>query len=121
MASNIIKERERQEALLYTFFFLVVFIVLMWLFPPSFDFSSTSVEETDRGSHLEIIKVLNSINFDKMSDFETAPKFEEQSGRSNPFSADRETVEQEVEEVGEVEETEEEIEEEETEEEEIEE
>jgi hypothetical protein len=86
MATNIIKEKERQENLVYVFVFLVAFILLFWIFPPSFNFSfSSDQEKFEKESHLEIISILEEINLNKFGDFETPPVFQEISGRDNPF------------------------------------
>jgi hypothetical protein len=103
MATNIIKEKERQENLVYVFIFLVVFIVLFWIFPPSFNLSfSNDQEKFEKESHLEIISILEGISLNKFGDFETPPVFQEISGRDNPFSLEgtssRAIIEEEVQE-----------------------
>ncbi len=89
MATNVTKEKERQETLLYIFVFLISFIILMWLLTPSFDFSiSPEIEIKERRDHLEIIGILEQIDFEEFSEFNTIPEFEGEPGRANPFSVE---------------------------------
>ncbi len=119
MATNIIKEKEKQQDLLYVFIFLAIFLILFWLFPPSFDFSPpiTELETTEKDDYLTIMETLDGIDFEALGDFRLIPAFDGTLGRGNPFSRDitvviEETTEEEEEEEDE-EDEEEEIEEEE--------
>lgn len=86
MSNKIIKEKEKQEIFFLLISFVLIFVALMWLTPPSFDFSVPEPQPKEgKNYHEEIKGVMERIDFGSFERYEPIPPLEEDSGRENPF------------------------------------
>ncbi len=87
MADNIFQKKEKQEILKQAFVFLTLFVFLMIIMPPSFQFSP-KVELEEKRDYSEIVVFLDEFDFNQFDRFSMIPEFEGTPGRVNPFSDD---------------------------------
>ncbi len=96
MAIKFLREKEKQETLIYLAVFLAIMALLVYFRGVDFNFNEPDITLEGRENFLEIRETLDIIEsrqrFDRFRSFELIPPFGERPGRLNPFTTEGMTM-----------------------------